>query len=352
MYRLKKTVTIAPAYILFVALGLVLLAAAPASAQNCTPTADRHAYHLFTEIWGSRTHREPIVDTGWVFTLLKAKYGWHIRLYDQAGVDLTQITPPFRFGVNHRDIMGWHFRNADNSAPNDGSINAPQTKRTFIFSRSLEGTGGFRPPDEPQATEPHPDDGLGWLNIVDYGLADLEKNQKARLVYMKFSACLTWPKSQEEIAQEADFNSSTYLPEEIERMAACGLKAPYLLTAYVKPRLLEGDIDGDDAIDLFAPIIHQADGKRGIAICRAGTWLDILGLEGRIGPRLEPGYFDQIENWSVVPAAHLPKTGEEGEPPKLEGDALMLERIEKSRYFIYWDGTGYQSYLEYEYVEP
>ena len=312
--------------------------------QPCQSSADRHAYHIFSEVWGANTFRQPIAHSGWTFTLLKAEHGWHLRLYDQGGTDLTQITPPYRFGPNHRDIMGWHLRNADNTAGNDGSVNAPQTKRQFFFARSLTGTGGFRPPaDGTPPPEALGSDGRGWLNIVDYGLADLEKGQQARLVYMKFSACLTWPKSAEEMAAEADFASPTYLAEEHQRMAACGLKAPYELSAYVKPRLLEGDMDGDDSLDLLAPIIRTADGKRGLAICRAGTWLDILGMDGTVGTELQAGYFDQMESWALWPADRLPQqlSG------KTRGDVLMVERVEKSRYFIYRDDDGYQSHRAY-----
>lgn len=41
-------------------------------------------------------------------------------------------TPPFH-GINALQIEGWHFRNTDNTAPNDGSINAPREKRNFSF---------------------------------------------------------------------------------------------------------------------------------------------------------------------------------------------------------------------------
>jgi len=47
------------------------------------------------------------------------------------------ITPPYR-GNMYFDILGWHFRNKDNSGPNDGSVNAPQEVREFNFLFSEE----------------------------------------------------------------------------------------------------------------------------------------------------------------------------------------------------------------------
>jgi hypothetical protein len=69
----------------------------------------------------------PYAEEGWV--------GWTVFVgpasepfNNYAGI----ATPPFR-GLNGLEILGWHFRNADNTAPNDGSVNAPQEERLFSF---------------------------------------------------------------------------------------------------------------------------------------------------------------------------------------------------------------------------
>lgn len=323
------------------------------NALTCKETKTRHAHHIGGEVSGSREFRE-IVNEKWIFTLLKAKHGWNIRLYDQNGVDLTQITPPFRFGINHRHIFGWHFRNIDNTKGNDGSVNAPGKERKFIFSENLEGTGGFKPSKneyEPKYIKPPQDEGRGWFRIVDYGLADLDKDEKARMVYMKFFSCLTWPKTEEEIKIEADFNSTVYIAEEKEIFGSCGLRPPYELNAYALPRTLGGDIDGDGSLDIYAPIKRSSDGKRGLAICRAGTWFHLLGFDEKVKPDLKPGYFDQIEDWYVV-YKNRPEINNLEISEQAKGDVIVIERIEKSRYFIFWDGNEFKSHLDYVFVEP
>jgi len=315
-----------------------------ASKLICPETDERHVQLITAEVSGSHEYRET-VNTNWIFTLKKANHGWQIRLLDKSGLDLTQITPPYQFGPNHRDIFGWHFRNADNTAENDGSVNAPQKLRLFIFSKSLEGTGGFKPStNKPRYTGSDKTDGRGWLNIIDYGLADLQKNQQARLVYMKFNACLTWPKDKKTRREEANYNNLEYLPTEQEIMKACGLGSAYQLKAFFKPRWLEGDIDGDDAIDSFAQVQRKRDGKNGLAICRAGTWLDILGMDKSVGAKLTTRYFEQMEAWSILPSNDVPKIS--------PGQILAVERIEKSRYFVFWNGQGFDSHEDYVYVEP
>ncbi len=73
-----------------------------------------------------------------VFRLIPREYGWTIsvgtRATSQADFSAV-VTPPFR-GMNHRDIEGWHFRNVDNSGPNEPgpkNMNAPQQIREFAF---------------------------------------------------------------------------------------------------------------------------------------------------------------------------------------------------------------------------
>lgn len=325
----------------------------PAYSLTCEETPTHHAYHFSGEVSGSHEYRED-VNGKWVFALLKVDHGWAIRLYDKNGTDLTQLTPPYRFGVNHRDILGWHFRNIDNTSRNDGSVNAPGEERIFIFSQNLEGTGGFKPSrneNEPTYAEPPRDEGRGWLRIVDFGLADLDKGEKARMVYMKFFACLTWPKTEKEIREEADFNSTVYLPEEKEIFGSCGLRPPYVLNAYVLPRTLGGDIDGDGSLDVYAPVKRTTDGKRGIAVCRAGTWFHLLGFDEKVNPDLKPEYFDQIEEWSLF-FKNRPEINNLEISTQAKGDVIVIERIEKSRYFIYWDGKGFKSHLDYVFVEP
>ncbi|MCD4737874.1 MAG: hypothetical protein K8R89_01260 [Anaerolineae bacterium] len=61
--------------------------------------------------------------------------GWEIWVGNPTQPDhnfSAVVTPPYR-GMNARYIEGWHFRNSDNSGPNDASVNAPQEVRRFEF---------------------------------------------------------------------------------------------------------------------------------------------------------------------------------------------------------------------------
>ncbi|MEM9233548.1 MAG: hypothetical protein AAGA69_04830 [Pseudomonadota bacterium] len=338
-------------------------------AQDCTPTPEKNAVRILgTEPDGTLTKREfpyiagdrnfyQTLDNGWIFALVKAENGWSLRLYEGEpvgdAVDLTSMTPPLRGAPNPRDIFGWHFRNADNTGPNEGDVNAPQHMRAFVISPSLAGTGGYRPPEggEPQ---PSPRDGIGWLKVLDFGLAGLEPGQRARMNYLKFDACLSWPRPQEEQDRLTDLASPAYTDADLETFGSCGLdlQAVDLEAAYL-PRTLGGDLDGDNALDEVAQIRRKSDGKRGIALCRAGTWLHTMGLDGKSVGEMDPGYIDQVEAWQwVSPTGDVPRHLQGMTLPEADGDILVLERIEKQAMLVYWKDGALKAEQAYRYVEP
>jgi hypothetical protein len=328
-------------------LGLILgLATSHGAAQAqdlaCESTAERSAARLGGEVGGPHRQWLPF-GPGLVLALVPAKHGWNLRILDSENTDLSQMTPPLN-GPNARDIHGWHFRNADNTGANDGSVNAPQHLRLFIFSPALSGTGGFKPSREITPKDVEDAEGRGWLKILDMGLSDLEPGQQARMTYLKFIACVTWPKSLDIVLPPSKENVVT--PELRERFGACGLGADHALGTYLTTASLGGDFDGDDSLDVAAPVTRQTDGKRAIAICRAGTWLDIVGLEGEMG-ELVPAYFDHIDWWILHPAGEPVGLGATGGPvPTLHGDAIRIGKEGASSTLFFWTPDGYASYWQ------
>lgn len=317
---------------------------AQAPLPACDSTAERTAFLFSGEISGQHAYAE-LLPTGWLFMLEPAPFGWDIRVYsnlpgDAPGVDMAAVTPPFH-APNPRELYGWHFRNADNTGPNMGDVNAPQALRLFSFSPALIGTGGFRPPDTDAAMEPNPNDGRGWLMVTDYGLADLEPGGQARMVYLRFTACLTWPVAYDPPPPEP----AGFVPEDIERIRACGLGDDLEPVAFLQPPLVEADFDYDGAWDFAVPVERIADGKRAIAICRAGTWLSVIGLEGDLG-QLTPAYFDHIDWWLVEPRGTIGQGAGEGPPPVPAGDTLTIGKDDSSSVKLYWDGTHFQAYWQ------
>ncbi len=337
-----------------------------ASAQTCEANIERHAVKILgqtddgtpnkfipSEIYGNHNFAQKL-DNGWVFRLGASRYGWKIYLFsadeNTANIDLTQVTPPFRTVPNPREIEGWHFRNAANTGINKGDVNAPQHLREFFFSTALIGTGGFKSSkgaDQPPMFEADPNDGRGWLKILDFGLTDLEPSQKAKMNYLKFKACLTWPKTDAEKRIEANAKSPIFLPAEKEIFGSCGVDfSKYTLKASKLPRLLSGDIDGDGAIDTIAQIERNRDRRPGLAVCRAGSYLDIIGMKDGHG-------FARATSWKLL-ARDSKEFGYEGEPDrtKMDGDMLVFENPEKYMNIYYWADGKLKFQSIYHYIEP
>ncbi len=338
-----------------------------APGQICEPTPQNHAVRIvgqdargdplpgFPEVAGDRNFYQTL-DNGWVFALVRAEHGWSLRVYEKEPVgnaaDLTSLTPPLRGAPNPRDIFGWHFRNGDNTAPNTGDVNAPQQMRAFVISPGLRGTAGLRPSDGGQMAAP--DDGIGWLRVIDFGLANPVPGQPARMNYLQFDACLSWPRTDAETADLMDRASLDYVDEEREIFGRCGLDLQvYDLHARYLPRTLGGDLDGDDALDEAAQVRRVSDDRYGIAVCRAGTWLHLLGYESSAAGEVRSGYAGQVEAWQwLTPDRDVPRHLAAFELPESDGDILVLERIEKEAVLLYWqDGTMRADRL-YHHVEP
>jgi hypothetical protein len=118
---------------------------------------------------------------GLMLVLEPMDFGWEIVVRNERGDEnLARLTPPLHFVPHPRYIQGWHFRNADNSGPNDGSVNAPQEEREFVFGR--------------RAPSARPG-GTGRLFVKALQLSPLQPGQKAHIERLEFSVTLSWPAS-------------------------------------------------------------------------------------------------------------------------------------------------------------
>ena len=164
----------------------------------------------------------------------------------------------------------------------------------------------------------------------------------------------TQAQTAEEIIEQRNAKSPLYLDEERERMFGCGLDPnKYQLSAWLLPPWHSGDLDGDGAIDEIAPVLRKSDQRKGIAICRAGGWLSLIGydqqaqipLQTQLGEPVGERYFslaqylDSSEYWKM-------------DSDETDQDRLILGRWEKAEVAIYWDGQQFAHELIWVIVEP
>jgi hypothetical protein len=167
----------------------------PLGAPRCEPTPERRAEYVTGEVRQGSSFRG-VTAGGWIFRLIPIEWGWSVEVTREGreDEDLSRLTPPWHFVPNPRHIEGWHFRNSDNTAPNDGGVNAPLQLREFIFSpevgRGLAYQGSAT--TEAVVTRIH-SFGRGWLHVDAHELTPLRRGERAAFTWLRFSACLTWP---------------------------------------------------------------------------------------------------------------------------------------------------------------
>jgi hypothetical protein len=178
-------------------IAMAMLAAPRGTPPSCMPEPGRLAGQVRGEAVKGQAFSKAIAG-GWILRLAPADRGWLLQISAQTreGEDLSRLTPPFHFVPNPRDIEGWHFRNADNTGPNDGSVNAPQELRGFIFSPrvglDIQGPAAASAPTSEEVAAVG-SFGRGWFFLESYELTPPRKGERAAFVSLKFSACLTWP---------------------------------------------------------------------------------------------------------------------------------------------------------------
>jgi hypothetical protein len=163
--------------------------------NECRPTPGRLAEELQGEIEAGQAF-ERTTPAGWILRLRPNESGWFlsVSMRGREREDLSRLTPPWHFVPNPREIEGWHFRNRDNVGPNDGSVNAPEARRDFIFSpqvgRSIDYNGSATTAEDVERVQAF---GRGWLHITDYRLTPPRRGEQAAFEWLRFVACLTWP---------------------------------------------------------------------------------------------------------------------------------------------------------------
>lgn len=167
------------------------------TAPRCEAEPGRRAETIRGKIVRGSTFSRS-TPSGWILRLapIRQGSGWllSVGVKGRESEDLSRLTPPWHFVPNAREIEGWHFRNGGNTGPNDGSVNAPQELREFIFSpqvgRGIEYTGSATSGKDVENVRSF---GRGWLFIEQYTLTPARQGERAAFESLTFTACLTSP---------------------------------------------------------------------------------------------------------------------------------------------------------------
>lgn len=118
----------------------------------------------------------------------------------------------------------------------------------------------------------------------------------------------------------------------------------YELAGHLNPFCQRGDFDGDGKLDFAVFIRERSSGKIGIALIHHAT--GALYIVGAGKPGFHGDDYAWVDAWSVFDKDVVPQGADEGPPPKLKGDALLIFKTEAASAILWWTGRGYRWYQQ------
>jgi hypothetical protein len=114
-----------------------LSSSARSSGQISQEASHKKTVSFSGEVLKGQTYEKQL-PASLFFRLVPQDLGWTISIGAKDNPEnnfCSVVTPPYR-GINAIHIEGWHFRNSDNTGPNQvgaKNVNAPQQRRDFQF---------------------------------------------------------------------------------------------------------------------------------------------------------------------------------------------------------------------------
>lgn len=146
------------------------------------------------------------------------------------------------------------------------------------------------------------------------------------------------------------WESSWAQAQRIPAWAATAFESPgftkdYVVSTHLDPSLLQADFNGDVRPDVAVLVVRRGTGAKGVAILHAGSKEPrVVGAGHAIGNG--GADFSWMDGWSVFPKAPIRSGAGELAPPRLLGDALLVEKLEAASAVIFWDGAAYRWYQQ------
>ncbi len=146
------------------------------------------------------------------------------------------------------------------------------------------------------------------------------------------SIARTGDQDTEEFGRPEPTSPFALAPETREIIAACGLDLRrYTPVAGPGGETIGDDFDGDGSLDFAVRIERREDLQIGVAVCRAGTWLNLLGFSP-LGPSCpQQPHLTLATTWRALSpdearSLDLPSGGPR--LPDVDGDAILYPGTE------------------------
>jgi hypothetical protein len=124
------------------------------------------------------------------------------------------------------------------------------------------------------------------------------------------------------------------------------IKTTYKINKSLNPFYLRGDFNGDKKVDYALAVIESTTDKKGILIYHPATKKYFLAGAGKAIPNGHGDDYQWMDAWEVSDEKIVGQGVTDLKPPKLIGEAIVVQKLESSSGIIYWDGKEYRWYQQ------
>jgi len=210
----------------------------------------------------------------------------------------------------------------------------------FLYFVSPRGTGrGFKIP----ARNKH-------KTLVAIALGQISLQMKRLTIIFLTSAtiaCWGQTNEQKEKEDQIQFVFNSNLPDNLyDFYRQEKIKTAYKINRDINPFYLRGDFNGDKKTDYALAVIESTTDKKGILIYHPATKKYFLAGAGNSIPNGHGDDYPWMDGWEVSDDKIVEQGAGASNPPKLIGEAILIQKLESSSGLIYWDGKEYRWYQQ------
>lgn len=166
------------------------------------------------------------------------------------------------------------------------------------------------------------------------------------ILFLTF-ATLTWGQTKGQKENRLEFLFDSNLPDNLYHFYNQEkIKTIYKFNRELNPFYLRGDFDGDKKIDYALAVIESTTDKKGILIYHPATKKYFLAGAGKTIPNGHGDDYLWMDAWEVSDEKIVEQGVTDLKPPKLLGEAILLQKLESSSGLVYWDGKEYRWYQQ------
>jgi hypothetical protein len=173
--------------------------------------------------------------------------------------------------------------------------------------------------------------------------------RQTTILILTIAAITCWGQTREQNENEErlQFVFNSNLPDKLSDFYNQEkIRTTYKINRDINPFYLRGDFDGDKKIDYALAVIESTTEKKGFLIYHPSTKKYFVVGAGKSITNRPMDDYSMIDAWQVFDERVVEQGVTDLKPPKLIGEAILIQKLESSSGLIYWDGKEYKWYQQ------